>query len=54
MTRLQQGLQQGRQEGQQEVLAVTVLLLLQAGLMIEQIAQQRGIDPAVIQQVGND
>lgn len=48
---LQQGRQEGRQEGQQEVLAVTVPLLLQAGLTVEQIAQQTGIDLVIIRQV---
>lgn len=48
---LQQGRQEGRQEGQQEVLPVTVPLLLQAGLTVEQIAQQTGIDLVIIRQV---
>jgi len=48
---VQQGLQQGLQQGQEQVLAVTVPLLLQAGLTIEQIAQQTGIDLAVIRRV---
>ncbi len=40
----EEGLQQGLQQGQEQILAVTVPLLLQAGLTVEQIAQQTGID----------
>jgi len=47
----QEGLQEGLQQGQEQVLAVTVPLLLQAGLTIEQIAQQTGIDIEMIRRV---
>ncbi len=50
----EEGRQEGRQEGQQEVVAVTVPLLFQAGLTIEQIAQQTGIDLAIIRQAVGD
>jgi predicted transposase/invertase (TIGR01784 family) len=42
---------EGREEGREEVLAATLPLLLQAGLTVEQIAEQTGVEVAVIQRL---
>lgn len=41
---------EGREEGRQEMLAATVPLLLKAGMMLEQIAEQLKVDVAAVQQ----
>jgi predicted transposase YdaD len=43
--------QDAKAEGREEILAVTVPLLLKAGFTVEQIAQQTGVDAAVIRRV---
>jgi predicted transposase/invertase (TIGR01784 family) len=43
-------LQEGRQEGRQEMLLVTVPLLLQTGMTIEQIAKQLNVDVEAVHQ----
>jgi predicted transposase/invertase (TIGR01784 family) len=42
---------EGREEGREEVLAATLPLLLKAGMTVEQIAQQTGVEVAVIQRL---
>jgi predicted transposase YdaD len=43
--------QEAKAEGREEVLAATISLLLKAGLTVEQIAQQTGVEVAVIQRL---
>jgi predicted transposase/invertase (TIGR01784 family) len=43
--------QEAKEEGKEEILAVTVPLLLKAGMTVEQIAQQTGIDVTVIRRI---
>lgn len=43
--------QDAKAEGREEILAVTIPLLLKAGITVEQIAQQTGVDVAVIQRI---
>jgi predicted transposase/invertase (TIGR01784 family) len=43
--------EEGREEGRTEVLAATIPLLLQAGLTIEQIAQQLKVEVELVQQI---
>ncbi len=51
---LREAKEEGRQEGRREVLAAAVPLLVQAGLTIEQIAQQLQVSIEEIQQVQAD
>ncbi len=46
-----EGRAEGKAEGQAEILAVTVPLLLQAGMTLEQIAQTTQVDIALIRQI---
>jgi predicted transposase/invertase (TIGR01784 family) len=46
-----EGRVEGKAEGKAEILSATVPLLLRAGLTVEQIAQQTGIELALIQQI---
>ncbi len=43
--------QDAKAEGREEILAVTIPLLLKAGMTVEQIAQQTGVDVAVINRI---
>jgi predicted transposase YdaD len=43
--------QDAKAEGRAEILAVTIPLLLKAGITVEQIAQQTGVDIAVIRRI---
>jgi predicted transposase/invertase (TIGR01784 family) len=45
----QEAKEEGKEEGKEETLAVTVPLLLNAGMTIEQIAQQTGLAIDLIQ-----
>lgn len=42
---------EAKEEGKEEILAVTVPLLLKAGMTVEQIAQQTGMDVMVIRRI---
>ena len=43
--------QDAKAEGRVEILAVTVPLLLRAGLTVEQIAQQTGVEVTLIRRI---
>ena len=47
---LEEGLEQGLEQGRQEGNLAAVPLLLEAGMIVEQIAQQLGVDLQAVRQ----